>query len=398
VIVTATATATPDTVARFGLQQAPITGTATIAATEVVTDVEAGGTPVPPAGEETDGDAAGDPSAAPTAAPTPEIRLVLARGDGLRLLADETLLYIRRTHPSGTHTLAILGSREPAINAAMTRLLSRDFSGCLSEPDLVICPYSPGSGASAGEENSSPSAAVPDTGDDTSAAAPAPEKPDDPAVPPGDAADILVVDDDSGAEPGEASEAAIYLVVLTQAGYQLDNWVTSERGMPTGEDLQPYQWVIWSDAGYAASEIATESLQPIGEYINNGGRLTISSRKPFFGMSAKPASVIKDVVVAPTIPELADGLPSTPILLAAESPMLTPLEENPDASAGARTAIARGPASGEAGAPVLIVLSDEGFEEPKGALLMLFGLAMNWLPPEINEPLILNMADLMLAR
>jgi hypothetical protein len=209
---------------------------------------------------------------------------------------------------------------------------------------------------------------------------------------------ILVVDDDAKASPGEPSEAALYLLALAGAGYQLDNWVTSEQGLPVGKDLLPYAWVIWSDAGYASSGIEGDSLRPIGEYINQGGRLTISSRMPFFGVSAKSASVIKDIVVADEIPELTKGLPTTPILLNNDSPALTPLEENPDASAGARTALARGPASADAGTPVLILLSDAGFVEPKGALLMLFGVSMGWLPPNVSEQLIENMANLMLAQ
>ena len=194
------------------------------------------------------------------------------------------------------------------------------------------------------------------------------------------------------------SEAAIYLLALTQAGYQVDNWVTGDKGLPAGEDLFPYAWVIWSDASYKSSGIDGESLRVTGEYINQGGRLTISSRMPFFGMSAKPASVIKDIVVADEIPELVKGLPTTPIVLNNDSPALTPLEENPDPSAGARTALARGPASGEAGAPVLILLSDAGFEDPKGALLMLFGISMGWLPPDVSDQLIQNMASVMLAK
>jgi hypothetical protein len=325
------------------------------------------------------------------------VRLLLDRGDGLRLLADETLLYIRRTHGSGAQTLAVLGSSETAINAGVTRLLNRDFSGCLAQPDLVICPYSPGDQArqEAGDEQ----AAAQSAGATAAAATPTPEgdtpEGDTPAG--GDEATILVVDDDTKAAAGEPSEAAVYLVTLAEAGYQLDNWVTSEQGMPAGEDLQPYQWVIWSDAGYAASGIDGESLLPIGEYINQGGRLTISSRIPFFGVGPGAASVVKDVLVTDEIPELTAGLPTTPILLTGEAPVLTPLEENPDPSAGARTALARGPASVDAGAPLLILLSDSGFEEPKGARLLLFGLSMGWLPAEVSAQLIGNMADLMLA-
>jgi hypothetical protein len=280
----------------------------------------------------------------------------------------------------------------------MARLLNRDFSGCLEQTDLVICPYSPGEGAAAGTSPSVGTAASSSTSaaQDAGSAKPTPGTPAAPH-PPG-AATILVVDDNAKAALDEPSEAAVYLLVLTEAGYQLDNWVTSEKGPPAGKDLLPYAWVIWSDAGYTSSGIDGDSLRTIGEYINQGGRLTISSRMPFFGVSAKSASVIKDIVIVDEIPELTKGLPTTPIVLNNDSPMLTPLEENPGVSAGARTALARGPASADAGAPVLILLSDAGFEEPKGARLMLFGVSMGWLSPDVSAQLIQNMANLMLAR
>ena len=340
-------------------------------------------------------------TAALTSAPEPQVRLLLDRGDGLRLLADETLLFVRRSNGEGSHTLAVLGNSAPAINAAMTRLLNRDFSGCLAQTDLVICPYSPGTAGASSTTNTAgttgTASAIP-----TPAATQAPGSsptPGTPAAPkPPGAATVLVVDNNADADPSEPSEAAVYLLALTQAGYQVDNWVTGDKGLPAGKDLFPYTWVIWSDASYKSSGIDGESLRVTGEFINQGGRLTISSRMPFFGMSAKPASVIKDIVVADEIPELTKGLPTTPIVLNNDSPALTPLEENPDPSAGARTAMARGPASGETGAPVLLLLSDAGFEEPKGALLMLFGVSMGWLPPDVSDQLIQNMASVMLAQ
>jgi hypothetical protein len=389
----ATLAVTPDTLeSQFAFQQEPITDTVDPSLTFPAAE---GATPT--ATEAVTPTVTAAPSA--TIAPEPQVRLLLDRGDGMQLLADETLLFIRRTHATGSHTLAVLANSEPAINAAVTRLLNRDFNGCLAQPDLEICPYSPGTGAAAS------AAPVPAGAGPTPAATRTSASPD---VTPGSAptprtpgetrANILVVDDNAAAAPGEPSEAAIYLLVLTEAGYQLDNWVTSDKGLPAGKDLIPYEWVIWSDAGYASSGVDGDSLRSIGEYINQGGRLTISSRMPFFGMSAKSASVIKDIVVADEIPELTEGLPTTPIVLNNDSPVLTPLEENPDPSAGARTALARGPASADAGAPVLLLLTDAGFEQPKGALLMLFGVSMGWLPPDVSAQLIHNMASLMLAK
>ena len=38
----------------------------------------------------------------------------------------------------------------------------------------------------------------------------------------------------------------------------------------------------------------------------------------------------------------------------------------------------RGPASADAGAPVLILMTDAGFDDPKGARLLLFGISMDY--------------------
>lgn len=338
------------------------------------------------------------PTATPTATPTPQIRLLLQRSDGLRLLADETLLYVRQAKDgkgdsAGGQMLAVLGNSEQAISAALTRLINRDFAGCLVQSDLVICPYSPGS--SAGAPAASAGGATPTaTATGTPGGAPAPATP---AAPAQNAAGILIVDDNAGAAADEPSEAAIYLTTLTTAGYTPDLWVISEQGTPEGSDLIPYAWVVWSDAGYDVSGIDGENLRVIGEYINQGGRLTISSRMPFFGVGARSPSAIRDIQVTDEIPELVRGLPTAPIALTSATPLLSPLEKNPDPETDARSALVRGPVSGDQGAPVLILMSDAAFEDPKGARLLLFGLSMGWLPPEISDRLIRNMAGVMLA-
>ncbi len=146
--------ATPDTVSRFDLQQAPITDTVDPALAFPTPAVSLAATVTPTVG-------APNATVTPTvtSAPEPQVRLLLDRGDGLRLLADETLLFARRTNGAGSHTLAVLGNSSAAINAAMTRLLSRDFSGCLIQADLVICPYSPGTAAASAPATGSAAAA-----------------------------------------------------------------------------------------------------------------------------------------------------------------------------------------------------------------------------------------------
>ena len=398
--VTATVTA-----AETATVTAPVTDTATVVSTPPV----AATAQVTETSEAVTGEAPAEATATPTPTPTPQIRLLLERGDGLRLLADETLLYVRRDQGSESQLLAVLGNSEAAINAALTRLLNGDFSGCLVQTDLIICPYSPGASSlsaaegaagddSEGEAGNTQEAGAADDGEPTVLPQPGDTPaPDEPPAPQQESGSILIVDDNAGAGADEASEAAIYLTTLTEAGYTPDLWVIGEQGPPQGSDLIAYSWVIWSDAGYAASAIDGENLRVIGEYINQGGRLTISSRMPFFGVGPKSPSVIKDILVTDELPDLVEGLPTMPILLLSETPVLSPLEVNPDPEAGAVSAVARGPASADAGAPVLILMSDAGFDDPKGARLLLCGISMGWLPPEIGEQLIRNMADVMLA-
>jgi len=44
-----------------------------------------------------------------------------------------------------------------------------------------------------------------------------------------------------------------------------------------------------------------------------------------------------------------------------------------------------------------MVYSDENFDEPKGAKLMLFGMSIAWLPDDLAPKLVENMAAVMLA-
>lgn len=344
------------------------------------------------------------PAGTPTPAPTPQITLYLERKDGTRLIAAETQLFVRRTDPSGRNVLAVLGADEQSIGAAVTRLLNRDFAGCLSQGEVLLCPYAAGSAPSAAGGSSANAAPTPaSTAAATPAGAPAgaptgvpTPKPSASPAPTKAAHAILIVDDNAQAAEGEKSEAAIYLTVLTAAGYDVNLWVTSAQGMPKTEDLAGYGWVVWSDATYATSGIDGDALRVVSGYINEGGHLTISSRMPFFGVGAGAPAPIKDLVVTEDLPMLVANLPKT-IALATETPPLNPLQDTENPDANARTAMQRGPGSGAAGVPVLMLLSDQNAAEPKGALLMLFAMSMGWLPNDASTQLIQNMAQVMLA-
>jgi len=389
--VTATATVVP--VSRLAQAQ-----TATPAPTEPASPAT-GATPEAAKGESTDtAEAAITATPAPDAtepvtpaAPTPTEQVYLVRQDGIRLLADETQLFVQRAIDDEHKILAVLGESEAAINAGLTRLLTRDLTGCLIQDELVICPYVPGaSETSAAAPAQRPAAA------DSDATLPA--KDGEPAPAGGDSSQaILIVDDDRNATEGEIGEAELYAALLAATGYQPTLWSTRESGYPAMDTLQKYGWIIWSDAIYSNSGLRGEALQTVGDAINAGAKVTVSSRMPFFGVSAEPASPIVDIVIGSDVPELVEGISSEPIALPSGLPDVVPLNSEPEPSTGARIAMRRGPESKAGEAPVLMVYSDENFDEPKGAKLMLFGMSIAWLPDDLAPKLVENMATVMLA-
>jgi len=330
------------------------------------------------------------PSATPDAAiiatltPTPTTQVFLVRGDGIRLRADETLLFLQRTGADARKTVAVLGADADALSAGLVRLMSRDLTNCLIQDDLVICPYT----ATAANTQA---ASTPPAG------APLPDK-DAKATPRGgDNALILIVDDDRNAVEGDVGEAELYAALLARAGYAPTLWSTRQSGYPELDVLSNFTWILWSDAAYGKSGVTGDALRIVGELINQGGKVTLSSRMPFFGVSADPASPIADVVIADGLPALVAGLPETPITLPDGLPDVTPLERNPEPSTGAAIALRRGPQSAAADAPVLMLYTDQNFDEPKGAKLLIFGMSINWLPDEVAAQLVKNMAQVMLA-
>ena len=136
-------------------------------------------------------------------------------------------------------------------------------------------------------------------------------------------------------------------------------------------------------------------LDSLLAFINTGGSLTISSRRPFFGMSASEPSVIADVAVEDDLPAMVQGLPSTAITLENGLPPVTPLEISED-HAGAKVVLVRGPDSGDAGAPLLFVVNDDTGDEATGARLMIVGLSLTWLPDDYGQQLVRNMTGYML--
>ncbi len=325
------------------------------------------------------------PEATPTPAPQPIV--YLETNDGLRLLARQTVI-IAQVQLADQHRLvAVLGNDNGGIRAGVDRLLSGDYDGCVKGADLVVCSY---------EGAPEPPASAAGTATPTPAAAPEGLATPTPAAAAEPSTSILIVDDNDMANPNDASEADTYLTALAQAGFQPALWATLSQGTPAIAELGKYKWVIWSSGGYENGGPGLADLDAMLAYINNGGWLTISSRRPFFGMSTDDPSSIVDIVVDDDLPALVAGLPSETITLPNGLPPVTPLETNGGADAP-QVALRRGPDSGSPDAPLLFLATDEGDPESTGARLMILGMALTWLPDGYDQQLVKNMAAVMLG-
>jgi hypothetical protein len=385
---------------------------ATIPVTETVTATETA-TPTPTASETATVTPTVTPTATPTATPTdtptptatptPKITVLLETKDGLRYLASETLVFVQQTGSKDERLLALLADDEAALSQGMNRLLQNAFEDCVIQPNLVICPYKPNDESAS--ESSSPSEtptseATPEEGatQDDEPPAGTPEAP--PMRTPAPDSDgsnktsVLVIDDDRMAADGETSEATTYLQILQGAGIAADSWSTTKKDIPTLTDVESYQWIIWSGAGYENSGLDILDLPVVMEFLDTGGRVTISSRRTFFGETEDPPTEIADIVTVNDIPELVAGLPTEPVTLAG-SPAVEPLSsvyegEEPD------WVLRRGPASADADRPLAFVMTDENSDDSQGARLLVLGMSISWLPEDFADTFVVNMANWML--
>ena len=157
-----------------------------------------------------------------------------------------------------------------------------------------------------------------------------------------------------------------------------------------------YRWVVWSGAGYEESGPYLEDLGTINAYVNQGGRLTISSRAPLLGMAPAEAAPIRDLVVDPAGQAMNQDLPGTPIELADDLPPAQPLDEHFLDTVDASVVLRRGPLSEPENAPALLYFTDANAEEPMGAQIAVMGFSLTWLPEDVQTILVRNMAAWML--
>lgn len=312
-----------------------------------------------------------------TATPTPTVIFVLQTKDGLRLRADQTVLVLQQpASGDGRHLLAVLGADEKSIAAGVNRLLNNDFAECITGPITTFCPLSAADKTTPAREEDAGKSTAPEERQETREDKGTNE----------DAFSILLVDDNEAAGEGELSEADRYLQTLIAAGYAPDLWTTADQKTPTSDNLTAYDWVIWSNAAYATSELSVAEVEVLTAHILAGGNLTISSRSPLIGAAESEPSVVRDLVIDDANPTLVEGLPSEPIQLEEGLPPSVPLTVAED-EAAASIVLRRGPASDDADAPALFVVGDE----TSGARLHISSIALTWLPEADAQQLIQNL-------
>jgi hypothetical protein len=316
---------------------------------------------------------------APAASPTPERILVLHTAEGLRLDAGETVLVLQqRDETTGRLVLSVMAAENRGISAGVDRLLKNDFADCITGPTATYCPFS-----AAGDRPGRRSAATePQTEAGGAEQERQPDQQDDDST-----FSVLLVDDNGNAGDTESSEADSYLQGLLAAGYTPDLWATADQGAPELNDIQSYDWVIWSNAAYTDSTIELAVVEMLTTYTLEGGRLTISSRTPLFGTEDTETSTLRDVVIDDDDPDLVQGLPAEPILLPEDLPPAALLSVA-DGEENTSVILRRGPTSDDAGIPAMFVTADEA----TGARLHVSGMAINWLPDEVAGQLVQNIA------
>lgn len=366
------------------------------------------------------------PTPSPTPSPTPRILNVLETGDGLRFDAEDTVVIVQEGDATTQRLIAILGSDQAALNTGVDRLLERDFANCVRRPQLALCPNpaaptdvpidattstptptptsttSPTSTPGASNGTLVPTFTPTAPGAPTST--PGPGSPVPTSTPASDATPtpvaekserILLVDDNDQAEDGETSEAELYAVILRANGYTPDIWVTEDAGTPAGDILSRYDMLIWSGGDYAVSGPGVQDLTNIFEYLNEGGRAVISSRRPFIGQSGEDPVPLADVKVQADIPALVQDLPTETIVLTGTPVDVEPLSTEVEEGEAPDVILRRGPGSGAADAAVAFVVTDDDSDDPKGARLIIMGMSLTWLPEDVAEILVRNYAEWM---
>ena len=91
---------------------------------------------------------------------------------------------------------------------------------------------------------------------------------------------ILLVDDDGGKNYETYFENA-----LKDAGYTYDVWDTNTKGTPSASELENYKVVIWNIGALWQNTLTSDEQSVLSTYLNNGGKLYLSSQDLLWDLS-----------------------------------------------------------------------------------------------------------------
>ena len=294
---------------------------------------------------------------------------------GLGQVEAKEIALIYHGRKDGRQLLMALAFSQDGLNAAIQRLILGDFTRCLMDENLTLCPtsYEPS------EEGPSLTPTPTPEGDLYATPTPAPAA----------EGGILIVADDDGEGVYEWWTSAYdFESIVRDSGYQATIWSTSWDGDVTLEQMQSYDALIWCTGDYQEETFtpAEDDLVTISTYLEGGGRVILSGA--FLGETEdRESGLLLDMQVAKADHPLSEGFEAEQIITLERftanedySPFV--LDET-DSEAIVFT---RGPASESAGAALIAVDKDEY----PGSKTIFIGFPIYLMPWEEEYQLGLN--------
>ena len=307
--------------------------------------------------------------------PTPTATLPPARdwihlpGIGQVDAKENALFY--QNEEAGQQVLVVLAFAEDGLRAALDRLLSGGFAGCLIDDDreadpveasLALCPA----------EYAMPAEL-----------APTPTLPEDEMeepLPGGDVSILIVADDDGEGIYERWNSAYLLYDVVTAAGYEPQAWSTTYDGPVTAVQLEATDVVLWCTGDYQDEDgnPSPDELSMLEDYVQDGGSLLLIGA--FLGdPEGRDRGLLLDIEVSDPGHPLVQGFEEGQII------ELVRFGADEDYAPftllgldGGRAAWVRGPASELGGEAVVASLE----YEPLGGRLALVGMPLYLLPYE----------------
>ncbi|MBN1888490.1 MAG: DUF4350 domain-containing protein [Thermoflexales bacterium] len=263
----------------------------------------------------------------------------------------------------------VLAESEPALVAAVERLVAHDLSGCVQADELTVC--------SSGEAQEKP--AEEEEADKDDAAGPSGQT----------GKRILLVAIDTG--DTKVHTGAEELEGILQEDYEVDIWSIDEKGPPEAGDLEPYDAYIFASGDRPATADDMEIFEAIEAGVE-GGVMLIGEQPLPLEVEAEETGSISDLRVADGDHPLAKGFETGQVLTLL--PLDKPVQTMAIPEVEFDVVFERGPDSPEAGTPAMVAGVDEGGTESR---VIIATFAFYRLPEAARRTLALNAAAWLLV-